>query len=160
MIPARQQGSAILVTITAIFALSLLLLQAMHQHLDKMLLITRNEQHYLRSYNLAASSLNWGLNQAWPVSQINGSLFTHSKQWFCQYHTEESLTACIKPGTLQNTFVLKGEGLASRYTQKMALYQRVRIDFESLTQAGIKVASLAQGWLDFCPEKDAGFCAD
>ncbi|CNE85733.1 YgdB family protein [Yersinia nurmii] len=155
---SSQNGSAILMTITFIFALSLLLLQAMHRQLDNLLLISRNEQHYLRSYNLAISALSWGINQRWPLHQFANTRQS-KKFWHCQEHLSEALRVCIKASVTPNIFVLRGEGLVNHHGQKIDLYQRVAPDNVQVSPEGHHIVGIAQGWLDFCPEKERGFCS-
>lgn len=56
----HQRGTSTLAAVATLFSLGLFLLSALHRKLDNIQHITAEEQHHLRAFNQATSSLNWG----------------------------------------------------------------------------------------------------
>ncbi|WP_227728277.1 YgdB family protein [Yersinia proxima] len=154
MMLEQQRGTSTLAAIATLFALGLFLLSALHRQLDNIQKITAEEQHHLRAFNQAASSLNWGANQIWSFSlpwQIGAV-------WHCNEHPQYGLKACIRPSSLAGFFILRGESKSFGSQPPLMLYQRTKLILEQGNRGRYRLVNVAHGWLDFCPEKDVKFC--
>ncbi|MGL4486713.1 MAG: YgdB family protein [Yersinia sp. (in: enterobacteria)] len=150
----HERGSSSLVAVVALFTLGLFVLSASQRQLDIIQQITLEEQQYLYAYQQAASSLNWGNSQRWVVTMP----WPTGSAWHCMAHKEYGLTACIKPSSLADYFILRGESLPFGLNSPLMLYQRVRMDAVIGREGSYQLAKVSNGWLDFCPDKDEQFC--
>jgi len=153
------QGNALILSIMMMMTLGLLALNKVNQYLDSALALTRSEQGYWVAWELAASSLNWGLSRSWEPFTAGG--------WQCATYAEpvteagasrQRLTSCVKPAELVDLYILRGEGQDKRGTLPVFLYQR------AIRQAGegerLRFKALDNGWLDFCPFRDELQCQE
>ncbi|CNI58281.1 YgdB family protein [Yersinia vastinensis] len=148
----RQQGASTLAAVATLFALGLFLLSALHRQLDNIQQITAEEQHHLRAFNQATSSLNWGIKQRWVFAMP----WRAGATWLCNEHQQYGLKACLKPASLAGYFILRGESQA--FNIPLILYQRVKLHTEKDHEDGYQLVKAPHGWLDFCPDKDDQFC--
>lgn len=118
-----QRGSSTLAAVMTLFSLGLFWLSAIHRQLDNIQQITGEEQRYLRAYNQAESSLNWGVSQRWAL-RIPWRV---GSAWHCMAHQELGLKACVKRSSLAGFFILKGESLPLGSLPPLMLYQRVKL---------------------------------
>ena len=153
------QGSALILSIMMMMTLGLLALNKVNQYLDSALALTRSEQGYWAAWELAVSSLNWGLSRSWEPFTAGG--------WHCATYAEpvteagasrQRLTSCVKPAELADLYILRGEGQDKRGALPVFLYQR------AIRQAGegelLRFKALDNGWLDFCPFRDELQCQE
>jgi len=150
-----QQGSATWLALIMMFSLALLLLQQQHRQLQQSQVRASDHRDYLQAYQQAASSLSWGLIQPWPR-------LASGADWWCQPSAFELLHACARPGSRPGQWLVRGKG-QSRATQPVLwLYQLAQpLGFDSTTAVShLILQPQAQGWLDFCPEKEVRYCAD
>ncbi|MDN0106865.1 YgdB family protein [Yersinia rochesterensis] len=150
----HQRGTSTLAAVATLFSLGLFLLSALHRQLDNIQHITAEEQHHLRAFNQAASSLNWGVGQRWLFSMP----WLASSTWHCNEHLQYGLKACLKPASLPGFFILKGESQSSETLSPRMLYQRVKLHSSQGARGEHRLVKVAHGWSDFCPDKDAKFC--
>ncbi|MDN0112351.1 YgdB family protein [Yersinia mollaretii] len=150
----RQQGASTLAAVATLFALGLFLLSALHRQLDNIQQITAEEQHHLRAFNQAASSLSWGINQHWTFTLP----WRGGAVWHCHDYPLYGLKACIKPAALSGFFILRGESQPHGIQPPLLLYQRVKLKANKREREDHQLVKAAHGWLDFCPDKDAQFC--
>lgn len=150
----QQRGTSTLAAIATLFAFGLFLLSALHRQLDNIQKITVEEQHHLRAFNQATSSLNWGLTQSWSFSLP----WQKRAPWHCHEQPQYGLKACIRPSSLAGFFILRGEGQYLSKQPQLVLYQRVKLPSGEGERTEHRLIKAAHGWLDFCPEKDAKFC--
>lgn len=162
----RQRGSALIVTIMMMMTLGLLGLNTVNQHLNAALALTRSEKTYFQSWELAVSSLNWGLAQS-------GS-YQHAEQWQCVESSQlkqpsragtqasstlvsgTTLRSCVRPSATEGQYVLRGEGRYLAGFLPVYLYQLATL---KTAEAGAsRFESIQNGWLDFCPFKDETQC--
>ncbi|AWK14814.1 YgdB family protein [Candidatus Fukatsuia symbiotica] len=174
-----QQGSSTLLAVAVFFTLSLFLLMGLHHQLNRAMRITQDQQFYLRAYNQAASSLNWGLSHSWPLRLLQHSSTGQRGKWHCAIQQPHGLKACIKAMITSGTFWLKGESallkgegsLTGHKPRKIVLYQQVIYETTHSAVMDIRkrnmpkmneqrVMKVTNRWLDFCPEKDEEFCVD
>ncbi|WP_448511564.1 YgdB family protein [Photorhabdus laumondii] len=149
-----QQGNVLLISVLILLTVSLMMLKALHHHLDNALIMMVDERRYLKAFQQAESSLAWGIAQSWPLhsSQIEDS--NKTEEWYCQQQQEFHLTSCLKRQS-SHFFLLKGMAdVASG--QSVGLYQWMKLHSFGGNDSLIPVES---GWLDFCPEVDVGFCS-
>ncbi|MEG3134366.1 YgdB family protein [Rouxiella sp. T17] len=155
----RQRGSALILTIMMMMALGLLGLNTVNQHLNAALSLTRSEKQYLESWELAASSLNWGLSRRWTLQA--------DENWQCvdeanagglaiSMGSTATLRSCIKPGETEDRYLLRGEGKVQPEASPVYLYQLVSLEGANNSEQRLK--PLLNGWLDFCPLKDEVKC--
>lgn len=142
----KQRGSALIVTIMMMMALGLLGLNTVNQHLQAALTLTRSDKAYFQSWELAVSSLNWGLVRDWQYRPV--------AEWQCVELS--GMHSCVKPSDVDGQYVLRGEGKTLAVSAPVYLYHLVSLE----TAAGGtgRFKALTQGWLDFCPLKDETFC--
>ncbi|OCA52691.1 YgdB family protein [Photorhabdus namnaonensis] len=141
-----QQGNVLLISVLILLAVSLMMLKALHHHLDNALIMMVDERRYLKAFQQAESSLAWGIAQSWTLDK--------TEEWYCQRQQEFHLTSCLKRQS-SHFFLLKGMAdVASG--QSVGLYQWVKLLSAGGRDSLIPVES---GWLDFCPEVDVGFCS-
>lgn len=155
----RQRGSALILTIMMMMALGLLGLNTVNQHLNAALSLTRSEKHYLQSWELAVSSLNWGLSRRWKrPSDENWQCVNESNAAGLTVSVDPAVTlqSCIKPAEAKDQYLLRGEGRVQPYASPVYLYQLVSL--EGPNDGEQKLKPLLNGWLDFCPLKDEGKC--
>ncbi|WP_145555983.1 YgdB family protein [Yersinia canariae] len=150
----KQWGTSTLAAVATLFALGLFLLSALHRHLDNIQKITAEEQHHLRSFNQATSSLNWGMDQRWLFSMP----WRIGSTWHCQDQPQSGLKACVKPASLTGFFILRGESQTFGDQLPLMLYQRVKLHSDKSDRGGHQLVKVAHGWLDFCPDKRDKFC--
>ncbi|MDN0124714.1 YgdB family protein [Yersinia aleksiciae] len=150
----RQQGASTLAAVATLFALGLFLLSALHRQLDNIQQITAEDQHHLRVFNQATSSLVWGINQHWSFTLP----WRAGAVWHCSDHPQYGLKACIKPSSLTGFFILRGESQPLGVHPPLMLYQRVKLNTNKNNREGYQLVKAAHGWLDFCPDKDTQFC--
>ncbi|MEK9498380.1 YgdB family protein [Photorhabdus sp. P32] len=143
-----QQGNVLLISVLILLAVSLMMLKALHHHLDNALIMMVDERRYLKVFQQAESSLAWGIAQSWPLDS------NKTEEWYCQQQQEFHLTSCLKRHS-SHFFLLKGMAdVASG--QSVGLYQWMKLFSAGGRDSLIPVES---GWLDFCPEVDVGFCS-
>ena len=148
-----QHGSGSVTAVVMLLVFGLLLLNALHRQLDDALLTGNSEQRYLRAYNQALSSLNWGLSHTWKIVPSSIPL------WHCEERPGLAVRACIKPTIKRGLFLIKGESKALSWQGPILLYQQV-VSEKQFTGAGkYKMVATASGMLDFCPEDNEKFCA-
>ncbi|NRN28348.1 YgdB family protein [Photorhabdus heterorhabditis] len=146
--PQFQQGNVLLISVLMLLAVSLMMLKALHYHLDNALIMMVDERRYLNAFQQAESSLVWGMAQSWSLHSDK------TEEWYCQQQNEFYLTSCLKRQS-SNFFLLKGVAdVASG--QSVGLYQWMKLVSYGGSDSLIPVES---GWLDFCPEVDMGFCS-
>ncbi|WP_186367516.1 YgdB family protein [Yersinia aldovae] len=150
----HERGSSSLAAVVALFTLGLFVLSASQRQLDNIQKITMEEQQHLRAYQQAASSLNWGMSQHWTVTIP----WPAGAAWHCVVHRGYGLTACIKPSSLANSFILRGESLPFAGNSPLILYQRVSMDAVIERKGSYQLTKVPNGWLDFCPNRDEQFC--
>ncbi|WP_267248861.1 YgdB family protein [Yersinia sp. Marseille-Q5920] len=150
----HQRGTSTLAAVATLFSLGLFLLSALHRKLDNIQHITAEEQHHLRAFNQATSSLNWGAGQKWSFSMP----WQAGSTWHCNEHLQYGLKACLKPASLAGFFILRGEGQSSGIQPPLMLYQRVQLHSTHGVRGEHRLIKVAHGWSDFCPDKDAKFC--
>lgn len=139
----KQRGSALIVTIMMMMALGLLGLNTVNQQLQAALTLARSEKSYLQSWELAVSSLSWGLARNWHYRPV--------AEWHCV--ESSGLRSCVKPFDTQGHYVLRGEGKTVAASAPVYLYQ-----LASLETASGHFKAMTRGWLDFCPLKDEVLC--
>lgn|GEM_PF-598184 len=167
----RQRGSALILAIMMMMALGLLGLNTVNQHLNGALALTRSEKNYLLSWELAISSLNWGLSNRWS--------YQHDPQWQCVESTtyselllplshvssagvlqsllsSSSFRSCVKPGEAEGQYVLRGEGRFNADALPVYVYQLAT--FQSEASIGGYFKAIPNTWLDFCPFKEENNC--
>lgn len=155
----RQRGSALILAIMMMMALGLLGLNTVNQHLNGALALTRSEKNYLLSWELALSSLNWGLSNRWS--------YQHDPQWQCVESTTyselllpsshvSSFRSCVKPGEAEGQYVLRGEGRFNADALPVYVYQLAT--FQSEASIGGYFKAIPNTWLDFCPFKEENNC--
>ncbi len=160
----HQRGNSVLVLVIIVLFLGLLLLNSLDRQLDILLLMAGDERRYLRAYNQAISSLNWGINRTWNLPL---PFFYHSTRsrtilsWHCEEQPADGLKACIKPAMVPGVFVIKGESPSFTGQSPVMLYQRVAPE-NQLFYSGEnnKLMAIKRGMLDFCPERNDKFCAE
>jgi Protein of unknown function (DUF2509) len=150
----HQRGASTLAAVATLFALGLFLLSGLHRQLDNIQQITAEDRYYLRAFNQATSSLNWGLRQHWSFSMP----WRAGSTWHCNQHQQYGLKACVKPASLTGFFILRGESQPLGSQPPLMLYQRVKLNTGTGHIRGYQLVKAAHGWLDFCPDKDARFC--
>lgn len=155
----RQQGSALILTVMMIMALGLLGLNTVNQHLNAALSLTRSEKQYLQSWELAVSSLNWGLQRHWTIPNEN--------QWLCvgrvnsrstseKFEQTSDLKSCLKKAEVEGQYFLRGEGRVLPEAPPVFLYQLTTLVTPDGSETRLKPQ--LNGWLDFCPLKDEVNC--
>ncbi|MDY4387451.1 YgdB family protein [Pectobacterium aroidearum] len=142
-----QKGSGTLAMVLLIAAIGLLLMSGLQRQLESAIQVGNDERHYLRAFNQALSSLNWGIGLRWRVS---------TESWQCQQLSAEQLVVCLRAASDGKQGVLRGEGTLPASTRTLKLYQRVSFLAQSSSQ--IAIQPLANGWLDFCPDKEVMRC--
>ncbi|UUE44136.1 YgdB family protein [Pectobacterium aroidearum] len=142
-----QKGSGTLAMVLLIAAIGLLLMSGLQRQLESAIQVGNDERHYLRAFNQALSSLNWGIGLRWRVS---------TESWQCQQLSAEQLVVCLRAASDGKQGVLRGEGTLPASTRTLKLYQRV--SFLALSSGQIAIQPLANGWLDFCPDKEVTRC--
>ncbi|PQQ42306.1 DUF2509 domain-containing protein [Photorhabdus luminescens] len=141
-----QQGNVLLISVLILLAVSLMMLKALHHHLDNALIMMVDERRYLKAFQQAESSLAWGIAQSWSLDE--------TEEWYCQQQQEFHLTSCLKRQS-SHFFLLKGMAdVASG--QSVGLYQWMKL---LSAGGGDSLIPVESGWLDFCPEVDVGFCS-
>lgn len=146
---AEQYGSSTLVMVMLISVIGLLLMSGLQRQLDAAIQMGNDERHYLRAFNQALSSLNWGMHLDWPPLQDD---------WTCQTLAADTLNVCLKRASDEGLGLLRGEGLLPSQRRSLFLYQRVA--FSGLASERITLQIVSRGWLDFCPDKQAGRCVE
>ncbi|MCS3407353.1 YgdB family protein [Serratia sp. AKBS12] len=141
-----QRGGSALAAVMLLLAMGLMLLTAQQRQLDNALLLAADQQRYLVAYNQAASALNWGMVQPWPVARLT------VQRWHCLRHLAE-LQVCGKMSVRAGIVVLRGQGTLAG-DRPLWLYQLAMPDDKG------KLAAVTGGRLDFCPEKNEADCAD
>ncbi|KGM27161.1 hypothetical protein KS18_16050 [Photorhabdus luminescens] len=135
-----------LISVLILLAVSLMMLKALHHHLDNALIMMVDERRYLKAFQQAESSLAWGVAQSWSLDE--------TEEWYCQQQQEFHLTSCLKRQS-SHFFLLKGMAdVASG--QSVGLYQWMKL---LSAGGGDSLIPVESGWLDFCPEVDVGFCS-
>ncbi|WP_244880018.1 YgdB family protein [Pectobacterium betavasculorum] len=147
MSAGKQEGSGTLGMVLLIAIIGLLLMSGLQRQLDAAIQMGNDERHYLRAFNQALSSLNWGRGQRW------GAL---TENWQCQQMSAEQLAVCLRAASDGVQGILRGEGGLPVSAQPLRLYQRV--SFSALSSGQIAIQPLGNGWLDFCPDKDVARC--
>ncbi|MFP9228203.1 hypothetical protein A0E43_06515 [Pectobacterium cacticida] len=127
--------------------IGLLLMSGLQRQLDTAILVGNDERHYLRAFNQALSSLNWGRGQRWNVL---------TEHWQCRQRVVEQLVVCLRAASVGDQGLLRGEGTYPASKRPLQLYQRV--SFLALSSGQIALHPLRNGWLDFCPDKDVTRC--
>ncbi|MEQ9745622.1 YgdB family protein [Pectobacterium actinidiae] len=143
----HQEGSGTLAMVMLIAIIGLLLMSGLQRQLDTAIQVGNDERHYLRAFNQALSSLNWGRGQHWN---------TLTENWQCQQLSAEPLVVCLRAASDGEQGLLRGEGMFPASTRPLRLYQRV--SFSLLSSGQIAIQPLGNGWLDFCPDKDVARC--
>ncbi|WP_233978328.1 YgdB family protein [Pectobacterium versatile] len=143
----HQEGSGTLAMVLLIAIIGLLLMSGLQRQLDTAIQVGNDERHYLRAFNQALSSLNWGRGQRWDT--LTGS-------WQCQQLSAEQLVVCLRAASDGEQGLLRGEGALPASVRPLRLYQRV--SFSGLSSGQIAIQPLGNGWLDFCPDKDVTRC--
>lgn len=153
--------------VMVLLAIGMLIMTSLNRQLSAQLRIDSEERYYLKSYNQAVSSLNWGLGQGWPRP---------AESWHCQRNQALKLDACIKILANSENVLLKGSGAIdnnkgrgsdinnggngnSDNKNSVTLYYLASLkpqnhDGDS-PDVRFNLKKLASGWLDFCP---AGEC--
>uniref|UniRef100_UPI0036D8AE81 YgdB family protein n=1 Tax=Photorhabdus sp. RM322S TaxID=3342825 RepID=UPI0036D8AE81 len=142
-----QQGNVLLISVLMLLAVSLMMLKALHHHLDNALIMMVDERRYLKAFQQAESALSWGMAQSWLLYRDK------TEEWYCLQQQEFHLTSCLKRYS-SNFFLLKGVAEVAS-GQFVGLYQWMKLISSGGSDSLIPVES---GWLDFCPEADTGFC--
>ncbi|WKA63399.1 YgdB family protein [Pectobacterium aroidearum] len=142
-----QKGSGTLAMVLLIAVIGLLLMSGLQRQLESAIQVGNDERHSLRAFNQALSSLNWGIGLRWRVS---------TESWQCQQLSAEQLVVCLRAASDGEQGVLRGEGTLPASTRTLKLYQRV--SFLALSSGQIAIQPLANGWLDFCPDKEVTRC--
>ncbi|MCV9879199.1 YgdB family protein [Brenneria izbisi] len=145
----EQYGGGTLVMVMLITVIGLLLMSGLQRQLDATIQMGNDERHYLRAFNQALSSLNWGIHVVWPRLQDD---------WSCQTLASDTLNVCLKKASDEGLGLLRGEGLLPSQRRPLFLYQRVV--FSGLASEQITLKAVSRGWLDFCPDSEAERCAD
>lgn len=152
-----EQGS-ILAVVMLVMTIGLLLLSGLQRQLDSQLKYGVEEQRFWQSFNLALSSLNWGMSLRWRPGE--------NQQ--CQTLAALTLYACLsvpdaslaeenpRRGNEEPRIgVLRGEGRLDGRDEPLVVYHRVTILVENSV---LKIQPLAGGWLDICPVPEASIC--
>ncbi|WP_241771480.1 YgdB family protein [Pectobacterium peruviense] len=147
MIKGKQEGSGTLAMVLLIAIIGLLLMSGLQRQLDAAIQMGSDERHYLRAFNQALSSLNWGVGQRW------GAL---TENWQCQQLSADPLVVCLRAASDGGQGLLRGDGAIPASPRPLRLYQRV--SFSALSSGQITIQPLGNGWLDFCPDKDVAHC--
>lgn len=144
-----------MLSILLMMSLGILLMTQLGQQLVDALALTAHQHRYLNAREQAESSLSWGLRQVWPA--------TTSDRWLCQHaditvpgYPPQSLNSCVRPSLRASVFLLKGEGATGNGSPPLVVFQQV--EAVSSAAGGRRFTALPQGWLDFCPESDIGYC--
>lgn len=127
--------------------IGLLLMSGLQRQLDTAIQVGNDERHYLRAFNQALSSLNWGRGLHWR---------TVTESWQCHQLSAEQLVVCLRATSDGAQGLLRGEGALPASTRPLRLYQRV--SFLALSSGQIAIQPVGNGWLDFCPDKDVTRC--
>ncbi|MCL2892990.1 YgdB family protein [Brenneria tiliae] len=146
---AWQSGGSTLTMVMLLSIVGLLLLSGLQRQLDAAIQTGSDERHYLRAFNQALSSLNWGMSLRWRDAE---------EGWQCQALAPEALRACLKKASGEAQWLLRGEGRLPAQPRPLALYRRV-IFLTPASENGT-LQPLSQGWLDFCPDRESARCAD
>ncbi|MBN3136305.1 YgdB family protein [Pectobacterium punjabense] len=142
-----QKGSGTLAMVMLIAIIGLLLMSGLQRQLDAAIQTGNDERHYLRAFNQALSSLNWGRGQHWN---------TITESWQCQQLSAEQLVVCLRMVSDGAQGLLRGEGTFPTLARPLRLYQRV--SFSALSSGKIAIQPWGSGWLDFCPDKEVTRC--
>ncbi|WP_409160654.1 YgdB family protein [Pectobacterium sp. B2J-2] len=142
-----QAGSGTLAMVLLIAVIGLLLMSGLQRQLDTAIQVGNDERHYLRAFNQALSSLNWGKGLRWNAL---------TESWQCQQLSSEQLVVCLRAASDRSLGLLRGEGALPASARPLTLYQRVSLS--SLPSGLIAIQPLGNGWLDFCPDKDVTRC--
>ena len=137
-----QQGSGALVMVILLLLMSAALLNTTRQQLDASLSLVADERLYQRQASLAASGLEAGKRETWPLAE----------SWRCRTARQQpEWRACFK-------IITEGEALlrGDSGSNTVAFYQWVIYD----EQHG-RLHPQPHGWLDFCPlAKEEGCLPD
>ncbi|WP_127957435.1 YgdB family protein [Serratia microhaemolytica] len=145
-----QQNGSILAAVMLLLLLGLMVLNGLQRQLESALLLSVEQQRYLRAHNQAASALSWGLAQRWPTNELSVS------DWFCLPEHQDALQACLRYSTsAAQPAILRGRGIIDGQTP-LWLYQLVTTHPEDNR---VMLRAQPNGWLDFCPAKDGVDCA-
>ncbi|MEQ9946157.1 YgdB family protein [Pectobacterium aroidearum] len=147
MTKGLQTGSGTLPMVLLIAVIGLLLMSGLQRQLDTAIQVGNDERHYLRAFNQALSSLNWGRGLRWRAL---------TESWQCQQLSAEQLVVCLHAASNGEQGVLRGEGILPASARPLRLYQRV--SFLALSSGQIAIQPLGNGWLDFCPDKEVTRC--
>ncbi|WP_225087118.1 YgdB family protein [Pectobacterium colocasium] len=142
-----QTGSGTLPMVLLIAVIGLLLMSGLQRQLDTAIQVGNDERHYLRAFNQALSSLNWGKGRRWNAL---------TESWQCQQLSEEQLVVCLRAASDGRQGLLRGEGTLPGSVRPLTLYQRV--SFLALSSGQNAIRPVGNGWLDFCPDKDVMRC--
>ncbi|WP_274533177.1 YgdB family protein [Photorhabdus temperata] len=85
-----QQGNVLLISVLMLLAVSLMMLKALHHHLDNALIMMVDERRYLKAFQQAESALAWGMAQSWLLYSDK------TEEWYCLQQQEFHLTSCLK----------------------------------------------------------------
>ncbi|MGM3173883.1 YgdB family protein [Dickeya lacustris] len=152
-----EQGSILAVVMLAM-TIGLLLLSGLQRQLDSQLKYGVEEQRFWQSFNLALSSLNWGMSLRWQPGE--------NQQ--CQTLAALTLYACLsvpdaslaeenprRGDEAPRIGVLRGEGRLDGRDEPLVVYHRVTILVDHTV---LQIQPLAGGWLDICPVPEASIC--
>ncbi|SLM64166.1 MULTISPECIES: YgdB family protein [Dickeya] len=154
-----EQGS-ILAIVMLVMVVGLLLLSGLQRQLDSQLKLGIDEQRFWQAFNLAMSSLNWGMSLRWPPDN----------EWQCQSMAARALSACLhipksQPVADDNRLaasgnsrmgLLRGEGRLDGSAEPLVVYHRVAVQIQ---HSAVQIQPLVGGWLDVCPESEESVCA-
>ncbi|MEH2919651.1 YgdB family protein [Samsonia erythrinae] len=142
-----QRGSATLAMVLLSAIIGLLLISGLQRQLDAAMRLGNDERLYLSAFNQALSALNRGLGQRWSAL---------TQHWQCQRLSPDPLVVCLRAASDGVRGILRGEGELPTTDGPLRLYQRV--SFSPLVSGQIALQPLGNGWLDFCPDKEAARC--
>lgn len=156
-----HRGSALIVAILMMMTFGLLALNMVNHYLNTALSLTRSEKSYWMSWELAVSSLNWGVNRRWKLLPGSGWQCAEAQETGNQRKRGEGypvLRSCFRLADVSGHYVIRGGGHSISGEEPFFLYQLAT--FKHININEIRFAAIKNGWLDFCPLKDEAKCSE
>lgn len=138
-----QKGHIALVMVVILMTIGLLLIKSLHSYQEQAQHEWYKEAKYYHAFNQAESALAWGLTLQWEAST--------SKNWVCQQNETQNWTSCLKPYK-GSVYVLLGQ---SPYKQGASIKVYQWVEWDAKKQ---RILPRKNGWLDYCPVQQKGFC--
>ncbi|WP_353244502.1 YgdB family protein [Providencia sp.] len=138
-----QRGNIALVMTVVLMTMGLLLISSLHFFQRRAQDEWHKETKYYNEFNRAESALAWGLTLSWEMNT--------KKKWVCQQNATQNWTSCLKLYS-RSTSILSGQ---SPYKDGLDIKVYQLVEWDALKQ---KIIPHKNGWLDYCPVKQKGFC--